>query len=314
MLSGIGLSTMVLLMAAGVALDWLLGELTRWHPLVGFGNVAKTVERRLNRGSQRYARGVLAWSVVVLPLVALAWWLIDVSGHLGMVMHAVLLYFCIGLRSLRDHMLPIGHALLNGDLALARSLTARIVSRDTERAAEPDLAKAAVESTLENGNDAVFGTLFWFVVAGGPGALLFRLANTLDAMWGYRSQRFLAFGWAAARIDDVMNWIPARLTALSYALLGDGRRAWHCWRTQAPAWPSPNAGPVMSAGAGALGLALGGEAQYDGMKETRPPLGAGRAATAADIYRAWHLVAKTAVLWIVLLAVTAFVIERITHA
>ncbi len=194
---------------------------------------------------------------------------------------------------------------LRGDLAQARQLTSYIVSRDTQAAQEADLSKAAAESLLENGNDAVFGTLFWFVVAGGPGALLFRLANTLDAMWGYRTPRFLAFGCFAARVDDVLNWIPARLTALSYVLLAatvaDKRRAWHCWRTQAPDWSSPNAGPVMASGAGALGLALGGAAVYDGELEQRPPLGLGRAAAAADIGRAWRLVAATAVLWIAVL-------------
>ena len=101
-------------------------------------------------------------------------------------------------------------------------LTARIVSRDTANASEAELAKASAESLLENGNDAVFGTLFWFVVAGGPGAVLFRLANTLDAMWGYRNARLLRFGCAAARIDDAVNYIPARLTALSYVLLAPG--------------------------------------------------------------------------------------------
>jgi adenosylcobinamide-phosphate synthase len=210
--------------------------------------------------------------------------------------------------------MPIAEALASGDLAAARKLTSRIVSRDTGRASGSDLAKGAVESTLENGNDAVFGTLFWFAVAGGPGALLFRLANTLDAMWGYRNARFLAFGWMAARTDDVLNWIPARLTALSYGVLGDTRRARECWMTQAAAWPSPNAGPVMSAGAGSLGLALGGTAEYDGIVETRPPLGNGREAEGKDIARAWQLVARTTLLWLITAGVLAFVIERMIHA
>lgn len=318
MLTGLDLSLLAWLLAAGLVLDWLLGEARRWHPLVGFGNVAQLVERRLNRGSGRHARGVIAWAVVVLPPVAAACGLIAVAGSinsmLAAALHVMLLYFCVGLRSLRDHIVPIQQALAAGDLPGARRLTARIVSRDTERAAPQDIAKAAVESAVENGNDAVFGTLFWFAIAGGSGALLFRLANTLDAMWGYRTTRFLAFGWSAARIDDALNLVPARLTALSYALLGDKRRAWRCWRTQAAAWPSPNAGPVMSAGAGALGLALGGEAEYDGVAEARPPLGEGRAAEPEDIGRAWQLVARTAVLWTVLFGLGAYLLERIVHA
>ncbi|HVL75619.1 MAG TPA: CobD/CbiB family cobalamin biosynthesis protein, partial [Noviherbaspirillum sp.] len=175
---------------------------------------------------------------------------------------------------------------------------ARIVSRDTGGASEADIARAAAESTLENGNDAVFGTLFWFIVAGGPGALLFRLANTLDAMWGYRNARFHAFGWAAARIDDALNLIPARLTALSYALLGNTRCALACWRSQASAWSSPNAGPVMASGAGALTIVLGGPAVYDGVIEARPPLGTGAPPRASDIARAWRLVARAVALWL----------------
>ena len=318
MLSGLDLTTLVLLMTCGIALDGMLGEARRWHPLVGFGLFAKTIETRLNGGRLRFAKGVLAWSLAVLPWVGLAAWSIDGASRVhvvaGAVLHVVLLYFSLGLRSLRDHMLPIGQALADGDLPRARELTSRIVTRNTRNANEPDLAKAAVESMLENGNDAVFGTLFWFAVAGGPGALMFRLANTLDAMWGYRNQRFLAFGCVAARIDDLLNWIPARLTALSYALLGNTHCASHCWKTQAPAWDSPNAGPVMAAGAGALGLALGGSAEYDGVVEQRPPLGVGRTASAADIVRAWNLVARSTVLWVVALAVVAFVFERIMHA
>ncbi|WP_194721137.1 adenosylcobinamide-phosphate synthase CbiB [Noviherbaspirillum malthae] len=321
MLSGLSLSTVALLMLAGVVLDWLLGEPRRFHPLVGFGRIAGMIERRCNAGgdgTKRYLLGIAGWTLAVLPLVMLAAFLLQAAmgAHtlFGMALHALLLYFCIGLRSLRDHMLPIASALAAGKLDLARELTSRIVSRDTARAGESDLAKAAVESTLENGNDAVFGTLFWFAVAGGSGALLFRLANTLDAMWGYRNARFLRYGWMAARTDDALNWLPARLTALSYMLLGDGRRARECWRTQASAWPSPNAGPVMSTGAGALGLALGGTAEYDGVMETRPPLGSGKPAEAADIGRAWRLVARTTALWIVAAASLAFLIERILHA
>ncbi len=295
MLAGLSIPQLALLLLCGVALDYLLGETPRWHPLVGFGNLASAYERHLNAGAWRLARGIAAWMLAVMPLTALAYW---TCGLAGLALHAILLYFCLGLRSLRDHNLPIRDALVRGDLPQARLLTGRIVSRDTANAAEPDLAKASAESLLENGNDAVFGTLFWFALAGGPGAVLFRLANTLDAMWGYRSSRFLYFGRAAARIDDILNFIPARLTALSYALLGDDwRRALRCWREQARAWPSPNGGPVMASGAGALGLALGGNATYDGVQERRPPLGQGQPARAADITRVWELVQTAALAW-----------------
>ena len=298
MLSGLSATQLALLLVAGVALDLLLGEARRWHPLVGFGRLAGVLEARLNRGRGRLARGALAWLLAVLPLTVAACWL---TAHTSILLHALLLYFALGLRSLREHTMPILQALRAGDLLEARRLTGRIVSRDTRDASASDLAKAGAESLLENGNDAVFGTLFWFAVAGGPGALLFRLANTLDAMWGYRSERFNLFGRVAARSDDVLNLVPARLTALSYVLLaprGGHLRAWRCWRSQAPAWGSPNAGPVMASGAGALGIALGGAARYDGVVEQRPPLGLGRAAAPEDIARAWRLVLGSTLLWL----------------
>jgi len=297
-LSGLSATQLALLLVAGVALDLLLGEARRWHPLVGFGRLAGVLEARLNRGRGRLARGALAWLLAVLPLTVAACWL---TAHTSILLHALLLYFALGLRSLREHTMPILQALRAGDLLEARRLTGRIVSRDTRDASASDLAKAGAESLLENGNDAVFGTLFWFAVAGGPGALLFRLANTLDAMWGYRSERFNLFGRVAARSDDVLNLVPARLTALSYVLLaprGGHLRAWRCWRSQAPAWGSPNAGPVMASGAGALGIALGGAARYDGVVEQRPPLGLGRAAAPEDIARAWRLVLGSTLLWL----------------
>ncbi|MYN47709.1 cobalamin biosynthesis protein [Pseudoduganella sp. FT93W] len=305
MLTGLHWSAITLLLTAGVLLDLLLGEVRRWHPLVGFGNLAYALERRLNQGALRFCRGVLAWLLAVVPITAAAWtltWWLAPHSYALWACHAVLLYFSLGLRSLGEHNLPIAAALAQQDLAQARLLTARIVSRDTSNASEQDLTRASIESLLENGNDAVFGTLFWFMLAGGPGAVMYRMANTLDAMWGYRTERLRQFGCCAARMDDALNYLPARLTALSYTVLAPTlsarRRAWRCWRQQAPAWDSPNAGPVMASGAGALGIKLGGAAIYHGVLEQRPRLGDGASASGPDIFRAWRLVSHTTLLWL----------------
>lgn len=302
----LGWTLVTLAALAGVFLDRLFGEVPRWHPLVGFGGIATAMERRMNRrpAALAWSRivGLLAWVATVLPFVLLAGWLVviarDVSPWLVVALDAIALYFAIGARSLQEHIAPIALALRDADLPRARALASRIVSRDLTQAAEEPIARAAVESALENGGDAVFAPLFWLVVAGAPGVMLYRLANTLDAMWGYRNARFTGFGWAAARIDDVLNWMPARLTAMSYALLGSTVDALRCWRTQAPQWSSPNAGPVMAAGAGSLRVQLGGAARYEGIEEARPSLGAGKPATAADIARALTLVSHTLWLWL----------------
>lgn len=290
---------MALVVLSGVLLDRWLGEPRHWHPLVGFGRLADAAERGLRAGAPGHAvgnrlRGLAAWTLVVAPWVALAAW----AAH--PVLDALLLWFALGGRSLGEHARAVAAPLAAGDLATARERVGHMVSRDTASLDETGVAKAAVESVLENGNDAVFGALFWFGVAGGAGALLFRLANTLDAMWGYRDDRRRYFGWAAARIDDALNLAPARLTALTYALLGRTRAALACWRAQAGRWSSPNAGPVMAAGAGALGVVLGGAAVYRGAVEYREKLGAGATVTAADIPRAVALVERGQWLWLAL--------------
>lgn len=288
-------------MACALLLDRLLGEPRRFHPLVGFGNYAAWLERRLNVGASR-VRGVLTWLLAVLPFVALVAMLWR-QPALRFAVDVLALYFALGLQSLSEHAQRIALALQANNLPLARQRVAEIVSRDTSAMQHEDVARAGVESALENGNDAVFGALFWFALLGAPGAILFRLANTLDAMWGYRTKRFLHFGWAAARLDDVLNFIPARLTALTYALLGKTATALRCWRVQARAWDSPNAGPVMASGAGALQVRLGGAAQYHGAIEQRPALGAGELPQGGDISRAMALVQRGAWLWCALLLI-----------
>lgn len=288
-----------LLAVAAVALDGLLGEPRRWHPLVGFGRLVHAMEAGLNPTDRRALprqrlAGVLGVTLLLVPLTAFAWWLCRLPG-IGPVVDVLLLYFAIGHRSLHEHARAVSRALDANNEEQARLAASYMVSRDSA-AIEP--VPATIESVLENGNDGVFGALFWFFILGGAGALLFRLANTLDAMWGYKNDRFLSFGWAAARLDDVLDYIPARLTALTYALLGKTRHALSCWRSQAPRWDSPNAGPVMAAGAGALGVKLGGPARYRGEWHQRPDLGAGDVPQTADIERALALVRNGVYLWL----------------
>ncbi|MBZ0092956.1 MAG: cobalamin biosynthesis protein [Sulfuricellaceae bacterium] len=227
-----------ILAVSAVLLDRWLKEPPRWHPLVGFGSLASRLEGQFYGDASVSARGrrwrgaaavALLLGGIVLPL----WAVLHALDAYAWPAEAVLLYLALGAASLEQHAGEVRAALTEGDLARARERIGRIVSRDTAAMDETAVAGAAVESVLENGCDAVFGALFWFFLAGAPGAVLYRLANTLDAMWGYKNERYRYFGWAAARLDDGLNWLPARLTALSYALLGNAAAARRCWRAQA---------------------------------------------------------------------------------
>lgn len=295
--------SLILSAVAGVALDAALGEPRRWHPLVGFGKLANRLEQRFNpSGGGWRSHGVSAWCLAVLPLTLLTVLLVQLPW-IGWLVQIVALYAALGLRSLDQHAQPVAQALRLGDLPVARQRVGYMVSRRTEDLDATGVARAGTESVLENGSDAVFAALFWFLVAGAPGVVLYRLSNTLDAMWGYRNERFERFGWAAAKIDDLLNYVPARLVALTYAVLGRSALAMRCWRRQAPRWDSPNAGPVMAAGAGALGVSLGGAAVYHGELHQRPELGEGPPPRARDIERAMNLVWGGVLLWLLLMLI-----------
>lgn len=300
---------------AAVLLDFIIGEPRRFHPLVGFGWLANKLEawlniaNKTNNAKQRWV-GMFALALLLTPFILLAYWLCHIPV-VSIVADTLLLYFAIGHKSLHDHARAVTRALSNHDEASAKIAASYMVSRDSA-AIEP--VPATVESVLENGNDGVFGALFWFFIAGGTGALLFRLANTMDAMWGYKTPRFYYFGWAAARLDDVLDCIPARLSALTYAILGNTKLALNCWKTQAPLWDSPNAGPVMSAGAGALGVQLGGAARYQSEWHERPILGAGEPPIAGDIERALKLVRHGVYLWLLVMLVLTIFIRLVDHA
>ena len=298
--------TYTIILAGGVLIDHLLGDPRRWHPLVGFGRLSTKMEHALHPdlGTETSSfvlrlKGLAGWILVVVPFSLAAYYLSQLRV-VGPIFSVVFLYFAISARSLAQHAGAVSSALKDNGLEAARRNVGMMVSRDTGNLDETEIVRATCESVPENGNDAIFAAVFWFVVLGAPGAVLYRLANTLDAMWGYRNPRYRYFGWAAARIDDILNWIPARLAALTYASLGKTRNALRCWATQSKHWYSPNAGPVMAAGAGALDVELGGSARYHGEPKTRPILGCGRPPQIADIARAVRLVRRGLVLWVAL--------------
>lgn len=309
----------MLLLTASIAcllalvLDHLLGEPRRWHPIVGFGNLASTVEKHFNTAPEKPRRSLLAGLFAVLFLIAPAlvltvWASVTLEGLKLLFAQAITLWLALSLRGLAEHGRAVAGPLRNGDLEKAREQVSRIVSRKASALDEKGVAAAATESMLENGADAVFASLFWFLVAGIPGVVLHRMVNTLDAMWGYRNPRFLYFGRAAARLDDLLGWAPARLTAVTYMVLGHRKLAWRCWQKQAPRWDSPNAGPVMAAGAGALDVRLGGPSPYPSGVKHRPVLGGFQTASFASVEAAIRLVRRGVWLWLGVILVMTMVV------
>jgi adenosylcobinamide-phosphate synthase len=296
--------TFLLQFLAGISLDRLLGEARYFHPLVGFGWLANWLDSAFPEQShwRNKITGIIAVFFLVGPITVLVWVMINLPVT-GLILSIIFFYLCLGAKSLIDHADRVYQFLQAEDLISAQKAVAMMVSRDTSSMDSTQVSLACIESILENGNDAVFGTIFWFFFLGAPGAVCYRLVNILDAMWGYRTSQYLHFGWAAARLDDLFNWVPARLCALTYALLGKTSLALNCWRQQISDWESPNAGPVMAAGAGALNIQLGGEGMYHGKKKFRPTLGVGRAPVADDIQRAIKLVQSGVIVWILVIVI-----------
>lgn len=279
----------------GAGLDALVGDPRRGHPVAGFGAVAAALEGvayRPRRVAGALHVAALVGGVTLLGAAAdralvgrpLARVLVTTAGC----------WAVLGGRSLAREGRLVGAALARSDVPGARRRLPHLCGRDPEVLDEAGLARAAVESLAENTSDAVVAPLVWGALAGLPGLLAYRAVNTLDAMVGHRSSRYARFGWAAARLDDVANLAPARLTgALACALApvvgGDPARAWRVLRRCGASHPSPNAGRCEAAFAGALGVTLGGRLAYGGRVEERPLLGQGPAPRAGDVERAARL-------------------------
>jgi adenosylcobinamide-phosphate synthase len=285
-------------LAAGVALDALLGDPRRGHPVAAFGRAATALEARdygdsRVRGAAHAAACLLA---VTVPGAALHR---RTRGRpLGRATATALAVWAVtGARSLHHEAERVRVPLTGHDLASAREMLPNLCGRDPSPLDETEITRAVIESVAENTSDAVVAPLLWGAVAGLPGLAAYRAVNTLDAMVGYRSDRYLNFGWASARLDDAANWIPARVTAaLTAACAPLIRRGlvtrvspWEVLATvhrDGGHHPSPNAGRCEAAFAAALGVRLGGTNVYGGVAETRPGLGEGRVPDPEDIRHA----------------------------
>ncbi|WP_308915446.1 adenosylcobinamide-phosphate synthase CbiB [Jannaschia sp. LMIT008] len=255
-----------MLLAVALALDALLGE-PDWlwrrlpHPVVLMGRAVSALDARWNRGRARRAKGVAAIVLLVAGAGMAAWAAQVALGPVGTVVAAAVL---LAQRSLVQHVAAVAATLRAGGVAAGRNAVAMIVGRDTAAMDEPDIARAAIESAAENLSDGVVAPAFWFAVGGLPGIAIYKTVNTADSTIGYLTPRHAAFGWAAARLDDAMNWIPARLTAV-LILAAHGHRGMGAVAADAARHRSPNAGWPEAALARVLDVALAGPRSYDGV-------------------------------------------------
>lgn len=274
------------------------------HPVVWMGALLGLLERHLNRGGRRRLKGIAALLLLLLAVGGATAWISAALRALpfGFVLEALLAAALIAQRSLHDHVADVARALetdaqRGGEPAAGRAAVARIVGRDPASLDRAGVARAAVESLAENFSDGIVAPVFWLAVGGLPGIALYKAINTADSMIGHRTARYAAFGWAAARLDDLVNLPASRLAGLLLVLAallargtGAARAAWRVMRRDAPGHRSPNAGWPEAAMAGALGLRLAGPRLYGGARVDDPWLGEGTADLgAADIRRALAL-------------------------
>ncbi|MBD1378710.1 adenosylcobinamide-phosphate synthase CbiB [Metabacillus arenae] len=263
-------------------LDLLIGDPKNMpHPVKWFGTSIVFLEKKLNIGEKRKRNGVilvvLLIFIVCTVTILLQLFFYSIHIYLGILFEALVIFTTIAQKSLKEAAMEVYYPLVKKDLKASREALSFIVGRDTEHLQEEEITRGAVETVAENTNDGITAPLFWAFVGGAPLAILYRLVNTLDSMVGYRNERYNQFGWASARLDDLLNWIPARLTGFIMVLSGKGVQSlWSCLRIlvrDAKKHPSPNSGWGEAAMAALLGVQLGGTNYYKGIRSDRAKMG-----------------------------------------
>ncbi len=241
---------------AGVALllDHYLGERIGARLFDWYRDWVDSIEQRYNGGSRKHGIGAMLLAIVPILLgVLLARYVLSAIGWFPRVLFDIyVLYLCLGFSRMEKQAGTVSESLEQGNLIRANEDLRKLAGKGAVDETEASVSRAAVETVLKQGNTYVISPLFWFIFLGPVGALLQRLACILDRMWGHRNERFAEFGWAAARLDDILGWVPARITAISYAIMGSFEDALHCWRKQVDAWKDINSGPLLASGFGAM--------------------------------------------------------------
>ncbi len=269
--------TVILPLVAGVILDKILGDPAGLpHPVVGFGRLIGFFEHRWNKGTGRKRKGIWTVLILVVGVYIVSWGLMhfcfSVNDWLGMAVASVLVFFCLAGKTLIDEVRMVFEAL---DISLdkGRYQVSRIVGRDTARLSGQEVRTAALETLAENLSDGVIAPLFWYLVLGVPGMLTYKMINTLDSMIGYRNERYRDFGCFAAHLDDIANYIPARITAFLMVLVSGRPSLLSFVRKYGRKHASPNSGYPESALAGILDCRFGGPHDYFGETVYKPYIG-----------------------------------------
>jgi adenosylcobinamide-phosphate synthase len=237
-----------------VALDRLVPDRHGFKPFAWYRDWAESIEERFNGGKRVHGVGAVLLAIVPIAaaVVLVRYVLGEVGWLLRVVFDVVMLYLCLDVYRLAKTSSAVADALESSDLHDANEQLRELTGKGAPEQTEAGIARATVEAVLKQGNALVISPIFWFVLLGPFGAVLQRLASILDMLWGHRYERFAEFGWAAARLDDVLGWIPARITALSYALMGSFEDALHCWAKRMSVWGDINSGPLLASGFGAM--------------------------------------------------------------
>lgn len=248
------MSKILIAILLAVALDRYVPDRHGFKPFAWYRDWAESIEQRFNGGTRTHgvAAVLLAIVPIVLAVVLARYVLNQITPVLGFVFDILMLYVCLDIYRLGSGARAIADTLEAGDVREADAQLKLLAGKGAATLSEAGIAHATVEAVLKQCNSLIISPLFWFILLGPAGAILQRLAHILDKLWGHRYERFVEFGWAAARLDDLLQWIPARITALSYAIMGSFEEALHCWRRRMGVWSDINSGPLLASGLGAM--------------------------------------------------------------